>query len=114
MKKAVSIFLLLIFLFSTIGVIASSYSCKMQKTATCCTKANKSCCEKEVKLFKISDEYVSSSFHTPLKTTSVFVLEVLIFTIPETVLTASYNLLSTHAPPGLPYPVLPFLQSYLI
>ncbi|MEO6167146.1 MAG: hypothetical protein ABIO46_12780 [Chitinophagales bacterium] len=102
MNKVVSIFILFIFLFSTIGVIASSYHCKMAMPAnkSCCKTMDKGCCEKNLKLLKITDQFISSSFHILVKSAPDFSFAIL-FSFKESAdrFYSQTAFLRDHAPP---------------
>src|SRR4029453_17060959 len=67
MKRLLSIALLIAFLTATVGVIATSYHCKMSAKEmsmrkNSCSKMDDSCCGKEVKLMKLTENYIASSY----------------------------------------------------
>ena len=113
-KRILSILLLSIFIFSTVGVIANSYSCNMKemKGNMCCSN---SCCKHEVKLLKVHDDFVSSvSFSLPRN----FSPSVTLITpgLSKNNFLFSHFLFSEddHAPPGKIVDRLSFIQSFLI
>ena len=119
MRSYFSIGMLFIFLFSTVGVIAGTYRCKMNMEdmvrKSCCTPSQKSCCEKEVKLLKIKDDFLSSSHQQTIKVFSTIALFIQDHEkASETLSNPGYIVLSAHAPPCSPYDILPFVQSFLI
>lgn len=117
MKKAGSIFILLIFLFSTVGVIASSYHCKMAMPAnkSCCKTTDKGCCERNIKLLKITDHFISSSFHLPVKSAPDFSFSILFSpNEPACHLTGPPSFLRDHAPPDSGVEVILLTQAFRI
>jgi len=114
MKRLFSIALLLSFTFSTIGVIASSYSCPMMKASSkmCC---NSGCCKQEVKLLKVKDDFVSASFQKAERFDSAPVT-LMAPTFSKSNAEFSHVLFSEddHAPPGKIIDRLSFIQSFLI
>jgi len=69
MKKAFSIFLTVIFLFSAMGVTINSHYCGMKLRSVsliekdCCCKSEmpKGCCKNEITYVKITDQYSPAS-----------------------------------------------------
>lgn len=117
MKKIVSILILFIFLISTVGVIASTYYCKMAMPAgkSCCKTSDSGCCEKNSKLLKITEDYIPSSFQLPVKS----IIDIPpsqpcnLFTVEE-YLPIFVSLHSDHAPPENSKEVLVLIQSFRI
>ena len=117
LKKIFSISLLIIFNISTIGVMASSYTCHMMqkkmRVNTCCD--DKDCCTHEVKLIKVSDDFVSSP---TLKISQTFSLIAVVPPVTETFSPhASFSLTNReagHSPPLRTAERLSFIQSFLI
>ena len=116
-KRIFSILILTGFIFSTVGVVASSYTCKMMemKTSNCCSKTTKGCCEREVKLLKIDDDFVSSSslllqkfISTPVIISSPVILK------EDFHSSTSEYFFADLAPPGNTIDRLSFIQSFLI
>jgi hypothetical protein len=117
MKRFLSISLLIIFTTSTVGVVASSYTCKMMemKMASCCNKESKGCCEREVKLLKLKDDFVSTSSFSLQKYFSA----PLILSEPPVSKDISSRTLFVYSttnisPPGESQDRLAFIQSFLI
>jgi hypothetical protein len=117
MNRFLLITLLSVFLYSTVGVIASSVTCTVRekKLARCCSSQNDDCCKKEVKLLKLDHDFLSSAHQKVMKPLDAPVMvvmpevkEVTFFSLP-----LSNNLISR--PPPRPVDArLSFVQSYLI
>ncbi|MBK9733054.1 MAG: hypothetical protein IPO83_17520 [Chitinophagaceae bacterium] len=117
MKKIISIGILVMFLFSTIGVIASSYKCRMAMpvSKSCCKTNDKGCCEKNSKLLKINTDFIAVPSQLPVKS---------INELPVAILTSSFDIrsylvggisfLQDHGPPDLPVDLLLLTQSFRI
>ncbi|HYV92365.1 MAG TPA: hypothetical protein VE978_11295 [Chitinophagales bacterium] len=122
MKRVFSIALLFAFIFSTVGVIASSYSCcgmKMNseiKMKSCCSMMNKNCCEKkEVKLLKVKDDFISNAFVKIDRHISLFTEIPVLFTMSYSEAnSSSVNFLRDHSPPGRSYDLLSFIRIFRI
>ena len=118
MKRVFSLVFLVIFITSNVGVIASSYTCKMDRRemmkSGCCSEKDKSCCEKEVKLLKLQSDFLSGSQKTIVPPDLIPV----IFTFsPEHQSNDPGDLilsLHDHAPPLERSDRLSFIQSFLI
>jgi len=66
MKKAISFFLSLIILISTVGITVASGYCQMKfnkscEVKSCCNKCSDSCCKTEIKVYKLNYETLLSS-----------------------------------------------------
>ena len=117
MKRLFSILLLGTFLFSTIGVVASSMTCNMKemKSKSCCSRNNADFCQKEVKLLKLKDDFVSQQNQKIVKPLQFFFAD----SDPQLILYrcyVPYNPIATdeHAPPLSALGELSFLQTFLI
>lgn len=117
MKRIFSIGLLTVFLFSTIGVIASSVTCNMKemKEKNCCSSKAKDCCEKEVKLLKLDDVFVSVQNQKVIKPVEFTFLSL----APASFecfhpVTATIKMGRQPAPSLYPPDRLAFIQSFLI
>lgn len=117
MKRVIALALLASFLFSTIGVVASSVKCNMKemKAKNCCSPGNDGCCQKEVKLLKLQGDFVSPQNQKITKP-----LEFAFFSIPlqltETNFSSQEKAFVTdhHAPPLSAIERLTRIQSFLI
>jgi hypothetical protein len=118
MQRFISILLLFSFLFSTVGVIAATYHCSMEMPAhlmqkqSCCTDT-KGCCEKEVKLLRLNDDFLTPGSHGLAKLPAVFTIVMTAWTLPALTETAPAPFISFRPPPPKPA-ILPFIQSFLI
>lgn len=110
MKKLAALLILFIFLFSTIGVIASSYQCKKPITTdkSCCKTSDNGCCEKNSKLLKITDHFLSASFQLPVKNSIIFLHALPALSTGTLPLFAREQVASKpgHAPPHPPIEIL--------
>lgn len=70
--------MLIIFLLSTIGVIANSYHCRMATpmSKSCCKTDDKGCCEKNSRLLRINDQYLVPTIKVALNTVKALTLAV--------------------------------------
>lgn len=117
MKQAISIFILSTFLFSTIGVIASSYHCKkvMPANKSCCSPADRGCCEKHSKLLKINDDFLAASSQCMAKIISDSPVATLTVLCPLPYLNGlAMCAVQDHGPPRLPVEPLLLIQSFRI
>jgi hypothetical protein len=100
-----------------VGVIASSVSCNMKemKSKMCCSRSNADCCQKEVKLLKLKDDFVSpqnQKIARPLEFAFISFSPLLTethFNLSEKVMVAD-----DHAPPLSATDRLTLIQSFLI
>ncbi|MBK6481926.1 MAG: hypothetical protein IPG01_02035 [Chitinophagaceae bacterium] len=110
MKRLISILILFVFLFSTIGVIASSYQCKKPMTVnkSCCKASDNGCCEKNSKLLKITDHFISASFQLPVKSSLSFLNALVIVSTGALPHFAGVQVATKpgHAPPESPVDIL--------
>jgi hypothetical protein len=117
MKRVIAIALLASFLFSTIGVVASSMKCTMKemKTKKCCSPGNDGCCQKEVKLLKLQGDFVSPQHQKIAKP-----LEFAFVSLPPQLTETDFSsqekafVSDHHAPPLSAIERLTRIQSFLI
>lgn len=65
-RRFLSILLLLVFVVASVGVVHTHYTCSMTPEALmaskkCCDEGTDSCCELEVLVIKLKDDFVSSA-----------------------------------------------------
>ena len=118
MKKIVSLLLLTVFLFSTIGVIASSYQCKKPAAInkSCCQAPDKNCCEKNSRLLKITDHFISASLQLPSKSAHNYFLAIVAVS-QRAAMPGHINLFAgqaVHAPPDPAVDICVLVQSFRI
>lgn len=117
LKKAISIFILFVFLFSTIGVIASSYRCKMAMPAgkSCCKPGDRDCCEKNSKLLKISDDFLSVPSQFTVKPASDGIVAMLTPLYDLHLFSTAANFVPlNHGPPSVSVDLLLLTRSFRI
>lgn len=117
MKKIISILILFSFLFSTIGVIANSYHCKMVMPVgkSCCKPVDRGCCEKDSKLLKLTDHFVAASSQVLPKLIQDFIYSPfsIVFPVHDYIGVQTYSL-NNHAPPESPVALILVTQSFRI
>lgn len=117
MKRFLSIALLSTFLFSTIGVVASTVTCNMKqmKVKTCCAPTNPGCCEKQVKLLKLNDDFLSNEIQKvarPFEFQFIAVAQVIM--VRSDAPSVCFLLPDIFPPPPTGDDRLVFIQSFLI